>query len=365
MKISSKQAINIVESLSDIIHHNINFIDTNSVIIASSDKSRIGDYHGGSKLVYETKKPVVIYEDSEYEGAKAGINYPVTFEDEIVATIGITGDHKDVQRFSRIIVKMTEILIKEFYFRDQKEVRSENERYLIELLISEQKTLETAISVATSLNVDLDEYKRVAILKLQDKEHKFTNMRKLILNSIQRRLGVKELVVNNQGNYVLLLSSTDLVRLESIKSYITSKYSIEIAVGFSEELESKEDIFYQYQNTSHIVVLAHKMQRYEIVTLNDFDLELISLNLDESFKETYLKKVFGDISEDVLEQWTNMLVAFARNDGSINATSDELYIHKNTLQYRLKKIKEITGYDPRKLRDFTILFLATLLYNQE
>lgn len=59
-----------------------------------------------------------------------------------------------------------------------------------------------------------------------------------------------------------------------------------------------------------------------------------------------------------------MLIVFSKNDGSINLTSKELYIHKNTLQYRLKKIKELTGYDPRKLRDFSILYIATLLYRQ-
>jgi len=59
-----------------------------------------------------------------------------------------------------------------------------------------------------------------------------------------------------------------------------------------------------------------------------------------------------------------MLMVFSRNNGSINATSEELFVHKNTLQYRLKKVKEITGYDPRKLRDFTILYLAILLYKQ-
>ena len=38
--------------------------------------------------------------------------------------------------------------------------------------------------------------------------------------------------------------------------------------------------------------------------------------------------------------------------------ADELYLHKNTLQNRLNKIAEKTGYNPRKLSDFTVLALA-------
>lgn len=106
------------------------------------------------------------------------------------------------------------------------------------------------------------------------------------------------------------------------------------------------------------------MSRFEIVDLNAFDLELILLDINPSIKKTYLHKVFGGVDEDNLSQWSEMILSFAWNNGSINATSKELYIHKNTLQYRLKKVHDVTGYDPRKLRDFTILYLAILLLKQ-
>lgn len=45
------------------------------------------------------------------------------------------------------------------------------------------------------------------------------------------------------------------------------------------------------------------------------------------------------------------LRTYLHRDGSISAVSAELNIHRNTLQYRLKRIRDLTGKDPRHLFD--------------
>nr|WP_245169601.1 helix-turn-helix domain-containing protein [Enterococcus faecium] len=52
---------------------------------------------------------------------------------------------------------------------------------------------------------------------------------------------------------------------------------------------------------------------------------------------------------------------FSKNNGSIKNCSEELFIHKNTLQYRLNKFHSLTGYTPRNYDDYHILKLAFLL----
>ncbi len=54
----------------------------------------------------------------------------------------------------------------------------------------------------------------------------------------------------------------------------------------------------------------------------------------------------------------DMISSYIRNNGSITKASEELYIHKNTFQYRLNKIWEKTGYNPRNLEDLIILYIA-------
>ena len=51
MTISSKLAQNIVQSIKEIIHHEINFMNMEGVIIASTDPVRIGQQHEGALKV--------------------------------------------------------------------------------------------------------------------------------------------------------------------------------------------------------------------------------------------------------------------------------------------------------------------------
>ena len=53
-------------------------------------------------------------------------------------------------------------------------------------------------------------------------------------------------------------------------------------------------------------------------------------------------------------------IYFACN-GSVQAISQKLFIHKNTVQYKIKKIADATGYDPRRLTDTVLLYLCVKL----
>ena len=52
------------------------------------------------------------------------------------------------------------------------------------------------------------------------------------------------------------------------------------------------------------------------------------------------------------------LAAYVYNNGEANTTSEALHIHRNTLNYRLEKIQEISGKNPRNLIELFELFTA-------
>lgn len=55
------------------------------------------------------------------------------------------------------------------------------------------------------------------------------------------------------------------------------------------------------------------------------------------------------------EQEIESLKAFADCDMNIKAAAQKLYVHSNTLRYRLRKIKEATGLNPRRFFDLVVL----------
>ena len=64
------------------------------------------------------------------------------------------------------------------------------------------------------------------------------------------------------------------------------------------------------------------------------------------------------IAEDYLLETVEV---FFDKNMSLTQTSKELKIHRNTLLYRLEKIKKVTGLDPRKFNDAMELKVALIL----
>ncbi|MCB5500176.1 PucR family transcriptional regulator [Dorea formicigenerans] len=54
-------------------------------------------------------------------------------------------------------------------------------------------------------------------------------------------------------------------------------------------------------------------------------------------------------------------IACFDHEQSLSRTSEYLYLHKNTLQYKLDRIHKICGLNPRSFRDGVILYLALRL----
>ena len=86
---------------------------------------------------------------------------------------------------------------------------------------------------------------------------------------------------------------------------------------------------------------------------------------DHNYKVTVDKAIIVCTSNyktvDEVKEYMSLLKAYYKEQGSIQAVSDSLYIHKNTLQYRIGKLKELTGYDVRKPSENPALYMAYLI----
>ena len=73
--------------------------------------------------------------------------------------------------------------------------------------------------------------------------------------------------------------------------------------------------------------------------------------------ETLLKQNIRPVNDQELEQTA---LVFFENNLNISETANELYIHRNTLIYRLNKLESITGFDIRKFNDAMHDFMSYL-----
>jgi sugar diacid utilization regulator len=77
-------------------------------------------------------------------------------------------------------------------------------------------------------------------------------------------------------------------------------------------------------------------------------------------KNTLLNKIYRPLaknSPDLLET----LVAYLESGRSLEVTARELFVHSNTVRYRLKRIAELIGWDATGSRESFVLQVATVL----
>ena len=77
--------------------------------------------------------------------------------------------------------------------------------------------------------------------------------------------------------------------------------------------------------------------------------------------DIFLSEVFKKNSIDSLDQETLFTInKFFENNLNVSETSRKLFVHRNTLVYRLEKIKKLTGLDLREF-DHAIVFKVALM----
>ena len=106
LELTRHSAQAIVNDIGGIVHQNINMMDKNGVIIASTDKSRIGHLHEGAVRVIGEKLPeLYITPECATNSTRVGLNLPIIHMGECVGVIGITGGYEQVKDYGRIVKK--------------------------------------------------------------------------------------------------------------------------------------------------------------------------------------------------------------------------------------------------------------------
>jgi carbohydrate diacid regulator len=85
--------------------------------------------------------------------------------------------------------------------------------------------------------------------------------------------------------------------------------------------------------------------------------------LPMSLCHMFIKEVFGDQIPDILEDEEAMstINKFFENNLNISETARQLYVHRNTLVYRLERIEKAIGLDIRTFEDAMTFRIAVMV----
>lgn len=366
MNVSPGLARKIVESMKQIINQDINFIDQNGIIIASTDAHRVGTFHEAGKKVIESNQMIIINSEEEYKGARPGINMPVNFNNTVIAAIGITGDARQVTTYGNIIRKMTEILILEEEFQSVKQRERERERMLLEDLIFYPEHFLERWNEGTLQNWRNGGTKRVLIIKtisqafnfLKEAKTKIEQFFPSVLHSPKQSI----LFMEREQMLVLLFKEDILPEIRKCVNILLSvsertQTPVLVAYGSSVETDFKQS-YTDALLALDTVSINTQNPVSRIIDYNELTIELLLTRHNKDRQHVFCERVLGPLTPKEKDEFHEIITCFEKHNGSITHVSQDLFIHKNTLQYKIQKLKRLTGYDLRNYRDFMILRLA-------
>ena len=149
---------------------------------------------------------------------------------------------------------------------------------------------------------------------------------------------------------------------KSIAHTLNSEFYSKVAIGISTVVTGLKDLARAYKE-SRVALEVGKMFDTEknIISYDNLGIGRLIYQLPTTLCEIFLQEVFKKGSLESLDRDTlDTVQRFFEYNLNVSETSRNLFVHRNTLVYRLEKIRKITGLDLRNF-DQAITFKVALM----
>ena len=158
-------------------------------------------------------------------------------------------------------------------------------------------------------------------------------------------------------------TSEDLERMAAnIEENLRSELSIKTVIGIGTVSEHLRELADSYKEAQTAIEVGKVFDTEKsIMHYEKLGIGRLIYQLPTTLCEIFLSEVFKKNSIDSLDQETLFTInKFFENNLNVSETSRKLFVHRNTLVYRLEKIKKLTGLDLRQF-DHAIVFKVALM----
>lgn len=181
----------------------------------------------------------------------------------------------------------------------------------------------------------------------------------------------KDFVININETDIALVkevrSGNDIKDLEklarSIVDSLHTEYYVNAVIGIGTIVTGIKDLPRSFKE-AQIALEVGKVFDTEktIVTYENLGIARLIYQLPTTLCEMFLKEIFKKGSIVGLDHETLFTIQkFFENNLNVSETSRKLFVHRNTLVYRLEKIKKLTGLDLREFDDAIVFKVALMV----
>jgi len=374
--LSSKLAGSIVERTMNVVNYNIIITNTLGIIIASGNKDRIGDKHEGAIITLKRKSEFNVSENQskKLSGVYSGTNQVIEFQNRVIGVIGITGKPKEVLGYGKLVKMTAEMMIEQEYVLSE---LASNKRMkqdvMLALIYNKQDSLFLLDKYIKRFQIPYNNPMAIFIIEVNFKD----NPDNIDLNILNKMINILEgtfmeslaAVIDSKTIVILhkCLHINDKIedyseKLKEISEKICNQIDITVKISMGKIYDKLNDIYKSFNIAKETLLFGKKIHPNDNIYI--FDLlksEMLFSQNSEKWKigeleDTYQLIALND-KEGVLRETLKVLI---EENGELNNVSSRLFIHRNTIRYRLNNIYKITNRNPRNYIDLFWLYSAML-----
>ncbi|MBQ8688860.1 MAG: helix-turn-helix domain-containing protein [Clostridia bacterium] len=341
----------IIHQMKDVVGRTIGVIDENGIIIASSELGKIGESRQRIKDELPYSSDSMVLEGYTYRFIGAAEKF------ECIAFVEGNDAHA---------AKMCQLIsialgnIKSLY--DEKYDKGS----FIKNIILDNILPSDIYIKSNELHFNSEEKRAVIVIKFQGSA---TTPPYEVIQGI---------VTDKTKDYVISISEQDIVVVKEVEEDTTPEdleafaqgmlktaseaSGTKLLIGISSIVDNLKDLARAYKEAK-ISLEVGKVFDIEkpVMSYENLGIGRLIYQLPTTLCEIFLQEVFKRGSLDSLDRETLMTVqSFFENNLNVSETSRKLFVHRNTLVYRLEKIRKLTGLDLREF-DHAVTFKVALM----
>lgn len=342
----------VIHQMRDAIDRTIGVIDETSVVIACSELGRIGEVNESITIEMLCSTNAFVLNGCTYKsfGNKPRSEYVVFVE----------GNDELAQKYAMLLA-VSLSSIKQYY--DEKYDRGN----FIKNVILDNILPGDIYLKARELRFNSDVTRVCMLIKITSK------------TDISAYDVIQNLFPDKSKDFVININETDIALVKEIKSNIESKDLEKLAgsivdtlsgefythclIGIGTPVNGIKDLARSFKE-AQVALEVGKVFDTErtIISYDNLGIARLVYQLPTTLCDMFLKEVFKRGSIESLDQETLFTIQrFFENNLNVSETSRKLFVHRNTLVYRLEKIKKLTGLDLREFEDAIVFKVALMV----
>ena len=322
---------------------------------------RVVSYAGTSELLNKTKNMAPssrLYVNDVYEDAEndcTWIRLKIARLQARYLVVEGTGEKSRV--CGEVAAAMLQTLLKTDMLHPGKD------EFIRELLLGEYDDVE-AFSIARDIGFDMSVYRSAVLIDLP---HQNADDVMEVVQNVFEDSDTGIAVKLNDSTIAVVIAVDDDEELEEIITAmdfsIEEEFGSKVHIGCGMQYKNLSGIEMSLKEARQAIEITKKLGiHHKTYFFRKLLIEKMLLDVPmDTARRTYAMVFSEDIRQVLSGELLNTVYAFFENDLNQSLTSKALDVHRNTLYYRIERIREITGMDLKNFYDANLLRLLLVL----